>query len=164
MFCSFSCNILSNKGVYFTSNRKILFLIRVIAVINKLGFYQDAKQIPSPFYNERPSDCDPSLLVIHCISLPEGHYGGREIEQLFTGCLDCSADPSFIDLVGLEVSAHCVIRRDGVIEQVGSIVEQCGLQQFAHEILFSGRCFKQRGAIYAPPQQAYNQVEILTNG
>lgn len=86
-------------------------------MINKLGFYQGARQIPSPFFNQRPSGCELSLLVIHCISLPEGHYGGKAIEQLFSGCLDCSADPSFSSLVGVEVSAHCVIRRDGGIEQ-----------------------------------------------
>lgn len=86
-------------------------------MINKDGFYQDAKQILSPFYNDRPDHTEISLLVIHCISLPEGHYGGKEVEQLFTGCLDCSADASFTDLTGLEVSAHCVIRRDGSIEQ-----------------------------------------------
>jgi len=54
--------------------------------------------------------------------------------------------------------------RDAVVEQVESIIEQCGLQQFEHEILFSERCFKQRGAIYASPQQAVNEVEIITNG
>ena len=47
--------------------------------------------------------------------------------------------------------------QSGVIEQVRSIVEQCGLQQFPHETLFSGRCFKQRGAIYS-------QVEMISNG
>jgi len=86
-------------------------------MINEFGFYIPAKQIPSPFFNERPDGVVPSLLVIHCISLPEGVYGGEQIEQLFTGCLDCTADPSFNDLAGLEVSAHCVIRRDGSIEQ-----------------------------------------------
>jgi AmpD protein len=69
------------------------------------------------FYNERPDDCVISLLVIHCISLPEGIYGGKQIEQLFTGCLDCSENTSFAYLQGLEVSAHCVIRRDGQIQQ-----------------------------------------------
>jgi DNA-binding Lrp family transcriptional regulator len=47
--------------------------------------------------------------------------------------------------------------RSEVINQVDFIVEQCGLEQFAHEILFSGRCFKQRGAIYS-------QTEMITNG
>ena len=86
-------------------------------MIDKLGYYQHAKQIFSPFFNERPLGCAPSLLVIHCISLPEGKYGGKEIEQLFTGSLDCASDQCFYDLEGLEVSAHCVIRRDGCIEQ-----------------------------------------------
>jgi len=86
-------------------------------MIDQLGFYQPAKQIPSPFFNDRPNGEMPSLLVIHCISLPEGMYGGKAIEHLFTGCLDCCAHPSFKDLDGLEVSAHCVIRRDGTIEQ-----------------------------------------------
>ena len=90
-------------------------------MIDQLGFYLPAKQIPSPFFNERPGDEMPSLLVIHCISLPEGIYGGKEIENLFTGCLDCDADPSFKDLEGLEVSAHCVIRRNGSIEQYISL-------------------------------------------
>lgn len=39
--------------------------------------------------------------------------------------------------------------RDAVIEQVGFIVRQCGLRDINHEILFSNRCFKQRGASYA---------------
>lgn len=38
--------------------------------------------------------------------------------------------------------------REAVIEQVETIVEQCGLQDIDHEILFSQRCFKQRGASY----------------
>lgn len=38
--------------------------------------------------------------------------------------------------------------RDAVISQVGQIVEQCRLQGVNHEILFSRRCFKQRGAAY----------------
>ncbi|PKH04356.1 1,6-anhydro-N-acetylmuramyl-L-alanine amidase AmpD [Psychromonas sp. MB-3u-54] len=86
-------------------------------MINKLGFYQNARQIPSPFCNQRPAGSEISLLVIHCISLPEGCYGGHEIESLFTGCLDSQAHPDFSSLEGLEVSAHCVIRRDGEIEQ-----------------------------------------------
>ncbi len=86
-------------------------------MIDQSGYYQNAKQIASPFFNERPCGCAPSLLVIHCISLPEGVYGGKQIEQLFTGCLDCHSHPSFSGLAGLQVSAHCLIRRDGSIEQ-----------------------------------------------
>ena len=38
--------------------------------------------------------------------------------------------------------------REAVIDQVAYIVKQCGLQGIEHEILFSKRCFKQRGASY----------------
>jgi hypothetical protein len=38
--------------------------------------------------------------------------------------------------------------RAAVIDQVAFIVQQCGLQGIEHEILFSNRCFKQRGANY----------------
>ncbi|WP_028864275.1 1,6-anhydro-N-acetylmuramyl-L-alanine amidase AmpD [Psychromonas aquimarina] len=93
-------------------------------MIDKFGIYPAAKQIRSPFYNERPADTQISLLVIHCISLPEGVYGGRAVEQLFSGCLDCSEDSGFADLQGLEVSAHCVIRRDGQIEQYVPFVKR----------------------------------------
>ena len=86
-------------------------------MINNLACYNDATFIQSPFYNERPADTEISLLVIHCISLPEGVYGGDQIKQLFTGCLDCNEHPSFESLVDVQVSAHCVIRRDGNIEQ-----------------------------------------------
>lgn len=85
--------------------------------MDKIGIYGKARQINSPYFNERPDGVEISLLVIHCISLPEGQYGGKQIEQLFTGCLDCSEHTTFADLQGLEVSAHCVIRRDGKIEQ-----------------------------------------------
>jgi N-acetyl-anhydromuramoyl-L-alanine amidase len=86
-------------------------------LIDLTGVYNKAIQISSPFHNERPMGTKVSLLVIHCISLPEGIYGGKQIEHLFTGCLDCDEHESFSDLKGLEVSAHCVIRRDGLVEQ-----------------------------------------------
>ena len=38
--------------------------------------------------------------------------------------------------------------RDEVAEQVAHIVRHCGLQGIEHRILFSKRCFKQRGANY----------------
>jgi DNA-binding Lrp family transcriptional regulator len=42
--------------------------------------------------------------------------------------------------------------RDAVTEQVQFIIEQCGLQDVDHRILFSNRCFKQRGASYSRMQ------------
>lgn len=75
-----------------------------------------ARQCPSHFFNERPAD-EVSLLVIHNIALPPLIYGGKAIEQLFTGCLPTDAHPYFAQLKGLEVSAHLLIRRTGELVQ-----------------------------------------------
>lgn len=58
-----------------------------------------------------------SLLVLHSISLPPGHYGGPEIEDLFLNRLDWSAHPYFETIRGLQVSAHFVVRRSGELIQ-----------------------------------------------
>ncbi len=71
----------------------------------------------SPHFNDRPENADISLVVIHCISLPAGHYGNDHVDALFMGQLDCNADPSFAELEGLRVSAHLFIRRDGTVIQ-----------------------------------------------
>jgi DNA-binding Lrp family transcriptional regulator len=51
--------------------------------------------------------------------------------------------------------------RDSVIEQVGFIVQQCGLQDISHEILFSKRCFKQRGANYQVKRNSARSEHII---
>jgi N-acetyl-anhydromuramoyl-L-alanine amidase len=81
------------------------------------GWIPEYKHLPSPNFDCRPAGVVPDLLVIHCISLPEGCYGNGNIEALFTGTLDCKADPSFESLRGLRVSAHFVIARDGQVTQ-----------------------------------------------
>ncbi len=50
--------------------------------------------------------------------------------------------------------------RTEVIKQVDMIVEQCGLQNIEYNILFSGRCFKQRGAHYAEFRKKTEPVSI----
>lgn len=74
------------------------------------------KYLASEYYNQRPNN-EISLLVIHCISLPEGCFGLPHIDELFSGKLDCSADPSFKDLQDLQVSAHLLINRQGEVTQ-----------------------------------------------
>ena len=78
----------------------------------------------SPHFNVRPSGDAISLLVVHNISLPAGQFGGPYITDLFMGCLECNADPSFSDLEGLRVSAHCLIRRDGSVIQYVSFLDR----------------------------------------
>ncbi|HSB96926.1 MAG TPA: 1,6-anhydro-N-acetylmuramyl-L-alanine amidase AmpD [Spongiibacteraceae bacterium] len=85
--------------------------------IDPHGWLQPAKCCPSENFNQRPADAHIELLVIHNISLPAGCFGNGYIEALFTNRLDCSIDPSFEDLSGLQVSAHLLIDRCGAITQ-----------------------------------------------
>jgi AmpD protein len=77
----------------------------------------DARQVPSPNCDERPQAGAIELIVIHGISLPPGHYGGDEIDRLFTNTLDPGEHPYFADIAHLEVSSHLLIRRDGELVQ-----------------------------------------------
>ncbi|MEQ1528144.1 MAG: AsnC family transcriptional regulator [Methylococcales bacterium] len=46
---------------------------------------------------------------------------------------------------------YCMIHgksRDTVLQQIEALIQSCQLHEFNREILFSRRCFKQRGAIY----------------
>jgi AmpD protein len=76
-----------------------------------------ATQIPSPNCSERSLEGDISLLVIHCISLPPGDFGGPWIDALFCNSLDAGAHPYFAGICTLRVSAHLLIRRDGSLVQ-----------------------------------------------
>ncbi len=85
--------------------------------IDAEGVVEGARFIPSPNWDERPTDDPPSLLVIHNISLPPNEYGGNGIVELFTNRLDPAAHPYYASLQGLEVSSHFLIRRDGELIQ-----------------------------------------------
>lgn len=52
------------------------------------GWLAEARRVPSPHYDCRPDDENPSLLVVHNISLPPGEFGGPWIDALFTGTID----------------------------------------------------------------------------
>ncbi len=100
------------------------------------GWVADIRHVPSPNCDERPTDCDISLLVIHNISLPPGHFGGAAIEQLFLNRLDPAAHPYFATVAHLKVSAHFLIRRDGQIVQFVSCAQRAW---HAGESSFAGR-------------------------
>ena len=87
------------------------------AISHGAGVIRPATQCPSPNQDDRPQAMEPELIIIHSISLPPGKFGGPEIQQLFTNCLDCDAHPYFDALRDLEVSAHLLIRRNGDIIQ-----------------------------------------------
>lgn len=99
------------------------------------GWLTGAAQVASPNCDERPN-AEVSLIVIHCISLPAGHYGNHYVEQLFTNCLDCEAHPDFDDIRSLQVSSHLLIRRDGSCTQFVPFQKRAW---HAGESSFSGR-------------------------
>ena len=76
-----------------------------------------ARYCASPHFNERPEGCSPRLIVLHNISLPPGEYGGDAIIDLFLGRLNPKDHPSFEAIHAMELSAHCLIRRDGSMIQ-----------------------------------------------
>lgn len=81
------------------------------------GVLQGARFVASPNCDARPKGTAVTLLVLHSISLPRGHYGGDAIERLFSNRLDAPAHGAFRDLAGLRVSAHFLLRRDGALLQ-----------------------------------------------
>lgn len=80
------------------------------------GRLSQARQVESPNQDERPAP-EVSLIVIHNISLPAGHFGSHYIEQFFCNCLHAGEHADFADLEGVRVSSHLLVRRDGSIVQ-----------------------------------------------
>lgn len=76
-----------------------------------------ARQVPSPNQDARPNPADISLIVIHCISLPPGEFGGPHVDQLFCNRLSPDDHPFFAEIQALKVSAHLLIDREGGITQ-----------------------------------------------
>lgn len=85
--------------------------------VDEAGWLSGAQRRLSPNRDERPPGSELELLVIHAISLPEGVYGGPDVERLFLNELDAAAAVGYESLRGLRVSAHVFIRRDGAIIQ-----------------------------------------------
>lgn len=87
------------------------------SIIIKHGWIVAGNQQRSNFFTPRSLEEQVSLLVVHNISLPAGEFGNSHITDLFLGQLDANAHPSFADIAQLQVSAHCLIKRDGNIIQ-----------------------------------------------
>lgn len=81
------------------------------------GWYHYAGPLVSPNFGPRPPQTTVDLIVLHCISLPPGEYGGDAVQSLFTNQLDWSRHPYFKSIQGLQVSSHFYIRRQGELLQ-----------------------------------------------
>ena len=47
----------------------------------KSGWIAEAKKVNSPNFEDRPSNTSIDLVVIHCISLPPGEFGTKNIDD-----------------------------------------------------------------------------------
>ncbi|GAB3627222.1 N-acetyl-anhydromuranmyl-L-alanine amidase [Pandoraea terrae] len=81
------------------------------------GWVVQAERIASPNFDARPEGMPVDLLVVHNISLPPGQFGGGEIARFFCNRLDHDAHPFFDEIRGVQVSAHFLVCRDGVLQQ-----------------------------------------------
>lgn len=104
--------------------------------LDKDGWAQPACHFVSPHCHPRPPDEVVRLVVLHGISLPPKQFGGDDIVDLFLGQLDSNRHPAYASLVGVRVSAHFLIRRDGGLLQFVSCAD-CAWH--AGESQWSGR-------------------------
>ena len=79
--------------------------------------FSDALWIPSPHFDERPSN-EISLIVIHAISLPPELFNALPVMAFFQGTLDTGTDPYFEAVKDVWVSTHLVIGRQGEVYQL----------------------------------------------
>ena len=88
------------------------------------GWMSAARRIDSPNNDDRPAGEAITLVVVHAISLPPSQFGSDDIARLFTNSLDPEAHPYFSAISALRVSAHFLIRRDGVLIQFVSCLRR----------------------------------------
>ncbi len=81
------------------------------------GWWQQAKKVPSPNYDDRPQGCLPELIVLHNISLPPQDFSGDAVERFFTNRLSPDEHPYFASIAHLRVSTHFFVRRNGQVLQ-----------------------------------------------
>lgn len=95
-----------------------------VSGIDRDGWLSAAQRIDSPNHDDRPAGQAIPLVVVHAISLPPAQFGSDDIEHLFTNTLDADAHPYFSQISELRVSAHFLIRRDGVLIQFVSCLQR----------------------------------------
>lgn len=133
------------------------------------GWLVEAERQVSPHCSARPEGGSINLLVVHNISLPPGKFGGSYITDLFLGRLDARADPYFAQIYQMQVSAHCLILRDGHVVQYVSFNDKAW---HAGVSVFEGReqCndfsigIELEGTDVEPyTEQQYQKLSVLVN-
>ncbi len=85
--------------------------------IDPTGWLTEVTHTPSPNFAQRADDVEPTLVVIHAISLPPREFGGGNVRALFCNTLEVDAHPYFVQIAPLRVSSHFFVARDGMLEQ-----------------------------------------------
>jgi len=93
-------------------------------IIDDAGWLQTVAVIRSPNCDARPDNSKIKLIVIHGISLPPAEFGGGYIQNFFCNKLDVNAHDYFSSICHMQVSAHCLIERDGKITQFVSFLDR----------------------------------------
>ena len=83
----------------------------------KTGWVVGVRRVVSPNHDERPIGTEPTLIVVHGISLPPGQFGNGWIDRFFRNDLPGDAHPFFATICDSPVSAHVLIARDGALTQ-----------------------------------------------
>ncbi len=81
------------------------------------GLLLSAHYHPSPNFDERPTNQEIDLLVIHNISLPPGEFAGDYVQAFFSNNLNPDEHPYFEEIAAMQVSSHLYIRRNGEVWQ-----------------------------------------------
>ncbi|MDO6467343.1 1,6-anhydro-N-acetylmuramyl-L-alanine amidase AmpD [Neptunomonas phycophila] len=81
------------------------------------GLVVGARWLASPNFNERPVATNIDLLVVHNISLPPGEFENGYVEAFFQNRLVVQDHPYFSEIAHLQVSAHLLIARSGIVTQ-----------------------------------------------
>lgn len=88
------------------------------------GWLKGVRKIPSPHFNQRPTDSKISLIVVHNISLPPGEFTTKHIDELFLKELKAEEHPFFETIQDYEVSSHLLIDRKGELTQYVSLLDR----------------------------------------
>lgn len=81
------------------------------------GIIDQAEFIASPNCDAREDAGQPEVIIIHCISLPPGEYGGDAVQRFFCNDLPAQEHPYYQTISHLTVSAHFFIDRQGSLIQ-----------------------------------------------
>ena len=71
-------------------------------IVNHL--LSNATFIKSPNFSERTMPAE--IIILHCISLPEGEYGNNNVRDLFLNRLNINSHETFMSLKNVSLSKY----------------------------------------------------------